>query len=95
MSNKITCPGCGSHTSNVWQAIEDGEPCPHCGLPSSTIVQVNAVRDARGDERLREQLAEALVRAGRAEALVAVLRDAIVSAHGPLDRALTAIKDRR
>ena len=85
MSNKVTCPGCESYTSAVFQAVHEGEPCPYCGLPASTIAEVNAVREARGDEQLREKLAEALTRAGRAEAEVARLRDMARSVRAAID----------
>lgn len=28
---KATCPGCGSRTTSVFEAMADGEPCPYCG----------------------------------------------------------------
>lgn len=36
---KASCPGCGSRTTSVFQAMEDGEPCPYCGvaLPSPDV----------------------------------------------------------
>ena len=67
MSTKATCPGCDSTTSGVLRAIEEGTRCPYCDLPAHVINQVNGVRRRRADEQLKEELAAALLRAGRAE----------------------------
>src|SRR5438874_1990250 len=63
MSNKMTCPGCNAYLSSVRMAFEEGEPCPECGLSASAAIEVEAVRARRGDEKLQEQLAAALIRA--------------------------------
>lgn len=36
MSNKMTCPGCKSHTSAVMMAAREGDACPYCGNDLST-----------------------------------------------------------
>ncbi len=75
MSNKATCPACGSHLSGVYEALE-GEiaGCPVCGLPGSVMRQIEDARRAHADAGLTRQLEEALVRAGKAEAELARLR---------------------
>lgn len=68
MSDKMECPGCTSYTSSVLAAVRDGYPCPYCGLSALTIEEVNAVREYRANEELKEAMAAALIRAERAEA---------------------------
>lgn len=41
MANKLSCPGCYAYTSEVLQAVRDGEPCPYCGIPASAIEVAN------------------------------------------------------
>ncbi|MBU8834142.1 hypothetical protein [Mycolicibacterium goodii] len=33
MSNKLTCPRCGEHSSRMFIAYAVGRPCPHCNAP--------------------------------------------------------------
>lgn len=54
MSEKMTCPGCGSHTSDVLRAFAADEPCPYCGLSSAAAVEVMAVRAVKADAALKE-----------------------------------------
>lgn len=68
MSQKMTCPGCNSHTSDVFYAVERDDPCPYCGLPAESILAVDVVRQSRADQGLKEKFIEAEVRAGKAEA---------------------------
>ena len=67
MSNKTTCPGCDSYLSDITRAFDAGEPCPVCGLSAQAAFEIEAVRMKRGDESLKQQLEEALIRAGKAE----------------------------
>jgi hypothetical protein len=64
MSNKQSCPACGSHTSAIWSAFEDGAPCPYCGLPADSALQFEIAQRRGADEALIERTA-------KAEALVA------------------------
>lgn len=73
MSQKMTCPACTSHTSSILQAVNDGQPCPHCGLSAAAIIEIESIAERRGDEALKAQLAEALVSADRARTRVAEL----------------------
>lgn len=75
MSNKMTCPACNAHLSSVRMAFETGEPCPECGLSATAAIEVLGVQSKRGDESLKQQLADALIRAGRAEAEATKLRE--------------------
>lgn len=86
MSNKMTCPGCASHTSDVLYAVERDEPCPYCGLSAHTIVEVDAMRRRREDDALTERAMAAEIRADRAES---DLRAALAV----LDRIRRALKD--
>jgi hypothetical protein len=67
MGQKMTCPGCDSHTSTVLAAVQEDQPCPYCGLSAQAIVEVNGLRERRDDDALSAQLSEALLRADRAE----------------------------
>jgi hypothetical protein len=62
MSDKVGCPVCDSYTSNVAWAVHNGEPCPYCGTPSALIVQISQLRERRGDEQLRTELEQALIK---------------------------------
>lgn len=37
------CLGCQAYTTEVWAAADRDEPCPHCGRPNPTIVDVQAM----------------------------------------------------
>lgn len=69
MSNKATCPGCGSHTSAVYDAMHgERAACDHCGLPGSVIYEVHEARKREADKELLAKYEAAIVRAGKAEA---------------------------
>jgi len=74
VSEKMSCPGCGTHTSDVLRAFQEGQACPNCGLSASAADEVLAVRRAQADERVKAAGEQALVRAGRAESANRVLR---------------------
>lgn len=61
MSNKRTCPGCDSHTSSVWHAVEAGEDCPHCGLSCSAIIEIDRVQESRANETAQQRLTDVLI----------------------------------
>jgi hypothetical protein len=86
MSRKIECPGCGSETSGVAWAIDNGEPCPTCGLSAEAIVTVLEVRRRFGETELTERLAAALKRADAAERKVERLQVALIGVATVLDR---------
>lgn len=67
MSNKATCPACGSHTSDVWAAIRDGTECPVCGLSVEAMVAFDVAVKRGADEQLVERSAIAEQRAESAE----------------------------
>lgn len=79
MADKALCPGCDSYTSSVRRGIEDGTGCPYCGLPAATIAQVDEIRERRGDEKLKEELAAALVALEREVAESARLRSQLAT----------------
>lgn len=74
MSDKMTCPGCDSHTSGVLRAFGTGEPCPYCGLSHATMSELDekhrTVRASRANGEVKAIAEAALLRAGRAEATV-------------------------
>lgn len=60
MGERMTCPGCFLHTSSVLHAFADDEPCPSCGLSAEAAIEIDSIRSGRADEKLKEQLTEAL-----------------------------------
>jgi hypothetical protein len=76
MSNKYECPACKAWLSGVYDALEGARAaCPSCGLPGNVIREVETARKARADAELTAKLEAALVRAGKAEAEAALLRE--------------------
>lgn len=73
----MTCPGCGAHTSSVLAKVNDGEPCPFCGLSADAILEVAEVRRKAADEDLKARLEKALVDRDRALAEAAKLRNVL------------------
>lgn len=80
----MTCPACGSRTSSVVAAFEDGDPCPACGLPHAAAVAVVAVKEQQAD-------AEVTRRAIRAELRAAAAENELWRAQWRLDRVSRAI----
>lgn len=72
MADKMTCPGCDSHTSAVLRAYDSGEPCPSCGLSYEATCELyekrRTVAVSRANDAVKAIADEALQRAGRAEA---------------------------
>lgn len=74
MSDKASCPGCGSYSSELHRLITTGETsngkaaCPSCDLSVTAIIEIGAVRRRVGDEQLKLTLVQTLERASRAEA---------------------------
>ena len=66
MSDKMTCPGCGAHTSAVLINVSRDEPCPYCGLSADAIMEVAEVRRKTADEDLKTRLEKALIERDRA-----------------------------
>lgn len=86
MSRKIECPGCGSETSGVAWAVDNGDNCPTCGLSAEAIVTVLEVRRRFGETELTERLAVALKRADAAEAKMQRLQARLREVATVLDR---------
>jgi hypothetical protein len=55
MADKATCPGCDAHTSSVLRAMEEDSPCPYCGLSAAAMVEIEAVRESRANDDLKEK----------------------------------------
>jgi DNA repair exonuclease SbcCD ATPase subunit len=67
---KRSCPGCDAWTSSVGAAFRDGEPCPYCGLPAEAAHAIDEARERHASEVVVKRLADAEVRAAKAEAEV-------------------------
>ena len=61
MSEKLTCPGCKSHTSAVRLAYFNGQPCPHCGLSNGAIEEILNVQRSMADKDLTERYRKLLI----------------------------------
>lgn len=95
MSEKMTCPGCGSHSSTILTAFTDGRSCPQCGLSASAALEIQDIRQERADRQLRErcetltkELDEAKRELGwarsRLEGMAGALRELLDRADRPL-----------
>jgi hypothetical protein len=67
MSYKVHCPGCDSYSSTIAAAVDVGDPCPQCGLPADDIARIEAIRCSRATDKLKQQVEELIIRAGKAE----------------------------
>lgn len=56
----MTCLGCGSHTSAVLTAYEDGDPCPYCKLSAQATLEIQTIRTTRADDDLKSKLEMAI-----------------------------------
>lgn len=56
-------------------AVENGEPCPYCGLSASAIEEVNRAQDSRANEEMQAKYSEAVIRADKAEREARSLRN--------------------
>jgi hypothetical protein len=70
----MACLGCNSYTSAIYEAYENGAPCPYCGLLAEVTEKVLEARKRGADEDLVRRYQEAEVRAGKAEAEASLLR---------------------
>lgn len=77
MSDRMTCPGCQTHTSSVLARYLEDEPCPYCGLPASAAAEVMAAQKRNADAELTRKYTEVVTRLGHAEAETAKLRSAL------------------
>ena len=80
----MTCPGCNAYTSSVLIKVQEGEPCPYCGLSAEAIMEINGVRRRQADENLKARLETALIERGRALAEAAKHKRAVESARHAL-----------
>jgi hypothetical protein len=80
VSNKRECPACKAYLSSVYDAMGGvSAACSSCGLPGGVIREVFAARQREADAELTAKLAAVLVRAGKAEAEAALLREHITA----------------
>ena len=52
MSEKMTCPGCDSHTSAVLNAYESDGECPYCGLSAEAMYMVTKAKERHASDEL-------------------------------------------
>ena len=71
MSEKMTCPGCNSHTSGVLFAVREGRRCPYCGLSPAAILEVNAIQLSKADQDLKDRAEKAIVAEAKLESELA------------------------
>ena len=82
---KMTCPGCGSHSSNVGMDYSNDEPCRSCGLPAEATTAILAARRTAADHELVIKYQEAITRATRAEAEAERLSRLLIALRDLLD----------
>ncbi|MFJ4828445.1 hypothetical protein ACIP79_00665 [Streptomyces sp. NPDC088747] len=58
MGDKMTCPGCNSHGSDVLNDFMDDRPCRQCGLSASAAFEIQTVRTSRADDALKQRVEE-------------------------------------
>lgn len=63
----MTCLGCDSHTSGIYDAYFEGRPCPSCGLPASATRAILEARRNKADEAVVVKLLESEQLVGRLE----------------------------
>ncbi|HEU4544068.1 MAG TPA: hypothetical protein VFR23_23260 [Jiangellaceae bacterium] len=86
MADKMVCPACGSYTSSILRAFQEGQPCPSCGLSSQAAGEILDVQERRANEQLKAQLETAITERDRAQSEARRL-----AVH--LDRIKRAVKD--
>jgi hypothetical protein len=85
----MTCPGCCATLSVITQAFQNDQPCPSCGLSASAAHEVIAVRQRNADEELKAKAADALVKLGRAETELRIVRYRLQRLEDAVKEALT------
>ena len=92
VSSKLECPGCGSYSSTILRAFEDGEVCPACGLPATATAEILDARKRAADAELTTRYEEAVKRVGRLETENHALRGALNSVRQALRQADEIVK---
>ena len=77
MADKMECPGCEAHSSTVRASYASGEGCPFCGLSSSAMAEIFAIRRWRASKALEDALTTAIKARDQAEAENRKLKDKI------------------
>lgn len=67
MGRRMTCPACGSRTSSIVAAFEEGDPCPVCGLPHAAASAVVAIKAREANSEVTQRAVHAELRAAAAE----------------------------
>lgn len=87
MADKMTCPACDSHTSEIARAYREGAGCPYCGLPGEAMRAVVAAAERGASEQMTERAAQAEQRAATAEREATRLRALLDEIHRTAKRA--------
>lgn len=85
MSEKTTCPACGSHLSSITFWLRDdgpygateGSPC--CGLSYGAFREIETIRNSRASQKLKERTTDLVKRNDELERENRRLRDALQS----------------
>ena len=84
MANKAYCPGCNATLSSIWQAFQEGAPCPNCGLSPEVARTVEEARDRASTAALAERLLDAEMRAERSAREALALRRIVGAVRGAM-----------
>jgi len=60
MSERMTCPACGSYTSSVLNRYYEGKPCPECGLSAAAAAEIIHIQQTKADEALKTRLTDTI-----------------------------------
>lgn len=82
MADKMTCPGCDSHSSSVLADFERGDRCRFCGLSAEAAQEIMDIREKRANAAVEAAFKDLRVRLDKAERELATAT-----------RRLTAIRD--
>jgi uncharacterized Zn finger protein (UPF0148 family) len=86
MGRRMTCPACGSRTSSILRAFEDGESCPSCGLPYTALAAVIDIKAREANDEVTQRAVRAELRAAAAEDELHTLRRVVEAVRSAVNR---------
>lgn len=85
MSEKVTCPGCGSTTSSILHAFTNDEPCPYCNLSATAAREIREVRSRIATKEFTERYEAMVKELDRTRGLLAKHAQAITTIREALE----------
>jgi hypothetical protein len=93
MADKMTCPACDAHLSDVLRAFNEGRPCPSCGLPASAAEAIIKARKHHVEEETLTRLATAETRLAEALSENRQLRSKLDDVRAALDEPVETLAE--